>query len=64
LSSLAMTDPRGKGDFHGDVDAVRAANMEDPHRKIYDGSPAVTPATAGLIGGDGSRASEPSQVGE
>jgi hypothetical protein len=46
LSSLAMTDPRGKGDFHGDVEAVRAANMEDPHRKIYDGSPAVTPATA------------------
>src|SRR5919199_6536512 len=61
LSSLAMTDPRGKGDFHGDVDAVRAANMEDPHRKIYDGSPAVTPA---VIGGDGSRASEPSRVGE
>jgi hypothetical protein len=61
LSSLAMTDPRGKGDFHGDVDAVRAANMEDPHRKIYDGSPAVTPA---VIGGDASRASEPSRVGE
>jgi hypothetical protein len=46
LSSLAMTDPRGKGDFHGDVEAVRAANMEDPHRKIYDGSPAVTPSSA------------------
>jgi hypothetical protein len=46
LGSLAMTDPTGKGDFHGDVDAVREANMEDPHRKIYDGPPAVRPATA------------------
>jgi hypothetical protein len=46
LASLAMTDPTGKGDFHGDVDAVRRANMEDPHRKIYDGRPAVTPAVA------------------
>jgi hypothetical protein len=46
LASLAMTDPRGKGDFHGDVDAVRAGNTEDPHRKIHDGRPAVTPATA------------------
>jgi hypothetical protein len=46
LASLAMTDPTGRGDFHGDVEAVRAANSEDPHRKIYDGRPAVTPATA------------------
>jgi hypothetical protein len=46
LASLAMTDPTGRGDFHGDVDAVRAANTEDPHRKIYDGRPAVTPAAA------------------
>jgi hypothetical protein len=46
LMSLAMTDPTGKGDFHGDVEAVRRANMEDPHRKIYDGKPAVTPAAA------------------
>jgi hypothetical protein len=46
LAALAMTDPTGKGDFHGDVEAVRAANMEDPHRKIYDGRPAVTPAVA------------------
>jgi len=46
LASLAMTDPTGKGDFKGDIEAVRAANMEDPHRKIYDGRPAVTPATA------------------
>jgi hypothetical protein len=47
LASLAMTDPTGKGDYHGDVDAVRRANMEDPHRKIYDGRPAVRPAAVG-----------------
>jgi hypothetical protein len=41
LMSLAMTDPTGKGDFHGDVDAVRQANREDPHRKIHEGPPAV-----------------------
>jgi hypothetical protein len=41
LMSLAMTDPTGKGDFHGDVEAVRQANQEDPHRKIHDGGPAV-----------------------
>jgi hypothetical protein len=46
LASLAMTDPSGRGDFHGDVEAVRAANAEDPHRKIYDGRPAVTPTAA------------------
>jgi hypothetical protein len=46
LGSLALTDPTGKGDFHGDVEAVRRANMEDPHRKIYDGKPAVRPAVA------------------
>jgi hypothetical protein len=46
LASLALTDPTGKGDFHGDVDAVREGNSEDPHRKIYDGRPAVTPAAA------------------
>ncbi len=44
LMSLAMTDPTGKGDFHGDVDAVRRANTEDPRRKIYDGARAVTRA--------------------
>ena len=48
LASLAMTDPTGKGDFHGDVEAVREANMEDPHRKIYDGRPAV--GRPGVIG--------------
>jgi hypothetical protein len=42
LSALAITDPTGRGDFHGDVEAVRRANLEDPHRKIYDGRPAVT----------------------
>src|SRR3954469_1627460 len=44
LSSLAITDPTGRGDYHGDVEAVRQANMEDPHRKIYNGGRAVTPA--------------------
>jgi hypothetical protein len=46
LSSLAITDPTGRGDFHGDVDAVRSANMEDPHRKIHNGQPAVRRAAA------------------
>ena len=46
LGSLAITDPTGRGDYHGDVEAVRAANTEDPRRKIYDGPPAVRPATA------------------
>ncbi len=45
LASLAMTDPTGKGDFHGDVEAVRKANMEDPHRKIYEGPAAVRAAS-------------------
>ena len=46
LSALAMTDPTGRGDFHGDVQKVHDANQEDPHRKIYDGHRAVTPAAA------------------
>jgi len=46
LGSLAITDPTGKGDFHGDVEAVRQANTEDPQRKIHDAQPAVKPATA------------------
>jgi hypothetical protein len=46
LSALMMTDPTGKGDFHGDIEAVRRANTEDPHRKIYDGVPAVKSAAA------------------
>jgi hypothetical protein len=41
LASLAMTDPTGEGDYHGDTDAVRAANREDPHRKIHEGPKAV-----------------------
>jgi hypothetical protein len=44
LASLAMTDPTGRGDFHGDVEAVRQANLEDPRRKIYNGGPAVARA--------------------
>jgi len=43
LMALAMSDPTQKGDFHGDVEAVRAANMEDPQSKINDGARAVTP---------------------
>jgi hypothetical protein len=41
LSSLAITDPTGKGDFHGNVQAVHDANQEDPHRKIHEGPRAV-----------------------
>jgi hypothetical protein len=50
LASLALTDPTGRGAFHGDIAAVRDANLEDPHRKIYAGPPAVTPASAGAAG--------------
>jgi hypothetical protein len=46
LASLAMTDPTGEGDFHGDIEAVRRGNMEQPHEKIYNGGPAVRPAVA------------------
>jgi hypothetical protein len=46
MSSLMITDPTGFGDYHGDVEAVRRSNMEDPHRKIYDGGPAVVRAAA------------------
>jgi hypothetical protein len=46
LASLAITDPTGRGDWHGDLDAVRRSNMEDPARKIHDGGRAVTPAVA------------------
>ena len=48
LSSLLMSDPRGKGDFHGDVDAVRAANELDPHSRIYNGVSAMPSASARL----------------
>src|SRR3954452_19040401 len=30
LASLLMSDPTGKGDYHGDVEAVREQNTEDP----------------------------------
>jgi hypothetical protein len=46
LSSLAISDPTGRGSYHGDVEAVRAANQVDPHRKIHEGPPAVTPSPA------------------
>jgi hypothetical protein len=46
LGSLVMTDPTGHGDFKADVEAVRAANMEDPARKVHDGRPAVVPGVA------------------
>jgi hypothetical protein len=46
LTALLMSDPTQKGDFHGDVDAVRAANTEDPRRKIEGGPVAVQPAAA------------------
>jgi hypothetical protein len=46
LGSLAMSDPSGRGDYHGDVQAVRAANMEDPGRKIREPRPAVRRAVA------------------
>jgi hypothetical protein len=45
LMALAMSDPTQKGDFHGDVEAVRKANTEDPQRKIHTGAPAATRAT-------------------
>jgi hypothetical protein len=45
LSSLVITDPTGDGDFHGDIDAVRKSNMEDPAQKIR-GKPAVRPGTS------------------
>ena len=41
VGSLAMSDPSGRGDFHGDVEAVRAANRVDPQAKIRSGPPAV-----------------------
>ena len=46
LTSLALTDPTGKGDFHGAVDAVRQANTADPKSAIYNGGPAVKAGSA------------------
>jgi hypothetical protein len=44
LAALAVSDPTGRGDYHGDVEKVRQNNTEDPQRKIYDGARAVAPA--------------------
>jgi hypothetical protein len=46
LSSLAMTDPTGRGDYKGGVEDVREANAVDPSAAIRNGGPAVTPAPA------------------
>jgi hypothetical protein len=46
LGSLVMSDPTGKGNFHGDIDAVREANTEDPARKVHEGPRAVRAASA------------------
>jgi hypothetical protein len=46
LGSLLLTDPTGRGDYKADVEAVRAANMEDPGSKIHGGTPAVRRASA------------------
>ena len=45
LQSLLQTDPTGRGDFHGDVDAVRAANRIDPQSAI-NGPQAVKAGSA------------------
>jgi hypothetical protein len=45
LSSLLMTDPTGRGDYHGNVEAVQEVNTADPHRQIHEGGRAVTPAS-------------------
>jgi hypothetical protein len=49
LSSLAVSDPAGYGDYHGNIDAVRSTNAEDRHRKIYNGTPAVRPGRRGHL---------------
>jgi hypothetical protein len=46
LASLAMTDPTGRGDFHGDIEAVRRANTIDPQSAIHNGGRAVSPGAA------------------
>ncbi len=44
LTSLALSDPTGRGDYKGGVEDVREANPIDPQAKIRDGGPAVMPA--------------------
>jgi hypothetical protein len=51
LSSLAMSDPTGNGDYHGDVEAIRRANRLDPHRAIYGGGRAVHPEKVPAVSG-------------
>jgi hypothetical protein len=46
LSSLLLTDPTGRGDYHGDVAAVQAANTVSPRERIYEGGAAVRRAVA------------------
>jgi hypothetical protein len=46
LGALALSDPTGRGSFHGDVDAVRSANTESPETKIRGAGPAVRRAAA------------------
>jgi hypothetical protein len=46
LQSLMLSDPTGRGDFHGNVEAVREANTIDPAQAIRNGGRAVTPAVA------------------
>lgn len=51
LGSLMMSDPTGRGNYHGDVEAVRRANTIDPRSKIQGGPPAVVPAA--VVASDG-----------
>jgi hypothetical protein len=46
LASLAVTDPTGRGDFHGDIQSLQGSNREDPRRKISDPRPAMKPHAA------------------
>ena len=45
LLAVAASDPSGRGDFHGDAEAIRAANDADPHAAIHGGGPAVAAAS-------------------
>jgi len=51
LTSLALSDPTGRGDYKADVEAVRRANTEDPTRKVHERGLAVTPGAARTNGG-------------